>query len=44
VADLASSIPADIDQVNRGMLPKETLDTLKRIEKLSKRLRSQLGQ
>ena len=37
LSNLADSIPADIDQVNHGKLPKELLDKLKRIEKLSKR-------
>ena len=44
LADLAASVPTDIDQVNQGVLPKELLDKLKRIEKLSKHLRGQLGQ
>jgi hypothetical protein len=44
ISDLAGSIPADIDLVNRGKLPKELLDKLKRIEKLSKHLRGELGQ
>jgi len=42
VADLAGSLPPDIDQVSRGMLPKGTLEKLKRIEKLSKHIRQEL--
>jgi hypothetical protein len=41
--ELSQSLQPDIDDVNRGILPKETLEKLKRIEKLSKRLRSQLA-
>ena len=44
LSDLAGSVPADIDQVNHGKLPKELLDKLKRIERLSKHLRGELGQ
>jgi len=39
---LAQSIPPDVEQVSRGMLPKDTAEKLKRIEKLSKQLRSGL--
>jgi len=39
---LTQSIPADIDTVNRGLLPKDVADKLKRIEKLSKQLRKEL--
>jgi len=42
LAELAKSLPADINQVNRGLLPKEVIEKLKRIEKLSKRLRNEL--
>lgn len=42
LAALAASIPGDIDQIKRDMLPSNTLDKLKRIEKLSKQLRSQM--
>jgi len=44
LADLSASLPADIDQVNRGVLPKDVAAKLKRIEKLSKRLRGKLTQ
>jgi hypothetical protein len=44
LAELSASVTADIDQVNRGVLPKDVLEKLKRIEKLSKRLRNELVQ
>lgn len=43
LARLAQSIPAGIDQAERGILPKDLSENLKRIQKLSKRLRSQLS-
>lgn len=43
LADLASSIPADVQQVNKGLLPKEMADKLKRIEKLAKQIRGQIA-
>jgi hypothetical protein len=39
---LAQSLPADIGQVTQGKLPQDVAEKLKRIEKLSKRLRSEL--
>ncbi len=42
LADLAHSVPADVDQVSQGKLPKDFTDKLKRIEKLSKQLRGEL--
>jgi hypothetical protein len=42
LSDLAKSLPADVDQVNHGLLPKDTIDKLKRIEKLSKHMRSEV--
>jgi len=44
LAELSASLPAEIDQVNRGLLPKDVVEKLKRIEKLSKRLRNELMQ
>src|SRR5712671_3595248 len=38
MAALASSIPADIEQLKKGLLPSSAIDKLKRIEKLSKEL------
>jgi hypothetical protein len=43
LAQLASTVPADVDQANKGVLPKDLRDKLKRIEKLSKHLRGELG-
>jgi len=43
LSSLAQSIPTDISSVARGALPKDVLEKLKRIEKLSKRLRGEIG-
>jgi len=40
---LAQTVPADIAKIRQGMLPKDVVQKLKQIEKLSKRLRSQLN-
>jgi len=42
LASLAQSVPPDIDQTTKGVLPKDLTDKLKRIEKLAKQLRSQI--
>ena len=42
LATAASSIPSDVESVRKGTLPKDILQKLKQIEKLSKRLRSEL--
>lgn len=42
LASLAQSIPADIEGVQKGTLPKDLVEKLTRIEKLSKHLRSAL--
>ncbi len=39
---LSQSIHSGIDSVGKGMLQKDLIDKLKQVEKLSKRLRSQL--
>jgi hypothetical protein len=39
---LAQSIPTGVDQISKGVLPKDLGERLKRIEKLAKHLRSQL--
>jgi len=39
---LSQSIHSGIDNVEKGMLPKDLIDKLKQMEKLSKRLRSEL--
>jgi hypothetical protein len=43
ILELSQSIQADIEQVNRGKLPKDAVDKLKRIEKLSRHLRGQIN-
>ena len=40
---LSQSIHSSIDSVGKGMLPKDLIEKLKQVEKLSKRLRSQLA-
>jgi hypothetical protein len=42
LADLARSVPSDVDEVSQGKLPKDFAEKLKRIEKLSKHLRGEL--
>ena len=44
LAELSAGIPARIERVNRGQLPKELNEELKRIEKLAKHLRSEMAQ
>ena len=41
---LAQSVRADMQQVSKGLYPKEMNEKLKKIEKLSKRLRFDLSQ
>lgn len=43
LARMAETIPADVASVRKGMLPKDVIDKLKQIEKLSKRLRTELN-
>jgi hypothetical protein len=42
VLELSKSIQSDLESVSRGLLPKDTIDKLKKIEKLSKHLRNQI--
>jgi hypothetical protein len=42
LSKIAQTIPADVTSVRHDMLPKDLLEKLKRIEKLSKHLRSEL--
>jgi hypothetical protein len=42
LAELARTIPGDVDQTVKGKLPKDLADKLKHIERLSKRLRGEL--
>ena len=43
LARTAQTIPTDLADVRQGILPKDVIEKLKRIEKLSKRLRSELN-
>jgi len=43
LASLAQSIPPSVDQTTRGVLPKDLIERLKRIEKLAKEVRSQIS-
>jgi hypothetical protein len=42
LADLAASMPQSVENANKGLLEKDLIERLKRIEKLAKQLRSQL--
>ena len=42
LATLAQAIPSEISQVTRGALPKDLIEKLHRVEKLSKHLRNEL--
>ncbi len=42
LARVAGSIPADVQNIRQGMLPKDLVQKLKQIEKLSKELRREL--
>jgi hypothetical protein len=42
LADLAASMPKAVQNANQGVLDKDLIQRLKRIEKLAKQLRSQL--
>jgi hypothetical protein len=43
LARTAQTIPSDVASVRKGMLPKDVIEKLKQIEKLSKHLRTQLN-
>ena len=43
LARTAQTIPADVASIRKGMLPKDVIEKLKQIEKLSKRLRVELN-
>jgi len=43
LAELSAAIPSQIEEVNRGQLPKDLGDRLKRIEKLVRELRGQVS-
>ncbi len=40
--DLSQSLQADIDSVNQGLQPKDTIEKLKRIQKVAKHLRGEI--
>ena len=42
MAALASSISGDFESIKKGLLPRDTLNNLKKIEKLARQLRGQL--
>ena len=44
LAALAQSVPSEVDQTAKGVLPKDLAEKLKRIEKLARGLRSQITQ
>ena len=41
--DLSQSVQADIDAINKGLLPKDATEKLKRIQKLAKHLRGEIA-
>ena len=43
LSDLIQNLQRDIDSVNRGLLPKDTVSKLKRIEKLARQLRREIA-
>jgi len=43
LARTAQTIPGDVASLRKGILPKDFTQKLRRIEKLSKRLRSQVS-
>lgn len=43
LARTAQTIPSDVASVRKGVLPKDVIEKLKQIEKLSKRLRTELN-
>jgi len=43
LARTAQTIPSDVASVRKGTLPKDVIEKLKQIEKLSKRLRAELN-
>ena len=43
LSKIAQTIPSDVDQIAQGAFPKDVIEKLKQIEKLSKHLRSELN-
>jgi len=42
LVDLSASVRTDIEHANQGLLSKDVVEKLKRVEKLSRHLRSEL--
>jgi peptide deformylase len=42
LSDLCASVPHEMDALKQGVLSKDSIDKLKRMEKLSKHIREQL--
>ena len=40
--ELSQSLQGDIESVNKGLLPKDTIEKLKRIQKVAKHLKGEL--
>jgi hypothetical protein len=43
LAKVAQSVPQDIQNIERGVFPKDVIQKLKQIEKLSKHLRTEIA-
>lgn len=43
LARIAQTIPSDVSKLREGLLPKDMIERLKQVEKLSKELRKQLN-
>jgi hypothetical protein len=43
LASTAQTIPSDVASIRKGILPKDVIEKLKQIEKLSRRLRTELN-
>jgi hypothetical protein len=43
LAKAAQSVPLDVQNIEKGVFPKDVIQKLKRIEKLSKHLRTELA-
>lgn len=39
---LAQMVPSDVNSMKKGLMPKEAVDRLKRIEKLAKKMRAEM--
>ena len=43
LTNLSNALPAQMDQIGNGRLPKELIDNLKKIEKLAKHMRGEIS-